>query len=153
MAAIAWLLCAAPAQAGLCGTFLDPMSVSATPLQFGNYLAASAAASTTSITVSCGLLGIDLLPSFSIALSAGGSGTPAARAMTRNSVPLGYNIYDSNLYTHVVGDGSAGSTVYNYNGGLLHLGSTVFTAYGRLPQGQFVPAGTYGDTIVLTVTF
>ena len=27
------------------------------------------------------------------------------------------------------------------------------TIYGRIPTGQLVPAGTYGDSITVTVTF
>ena len=36
---------------------------------------------------------------------------------------------------------------------LLSLGSFTFTGFGRLPQGQYVPAGAYADRITVTVSF
>lgn len=149
-----FLLLPLPARAGLCGTFLDPMSVAATGLGFGNYLPASVSTSNSTITMSCGLLGLDLLPSFTVALSAGNSASMITRKMVFGAQSLNYNIYTTSGYATVWGDGTGGSVTQSVNGGLLQLGSTNFTAYGRLPAGQYVSAGgPYLDTITVSVTF
>jgi spore coat protein U-like protein len=145
------LLMTRPASALLCGTFLDPVSVSATNLNFGTYIASSAATANTTVTVSCGLP-IDLLNDFSISLSAGNSLNPAARLLKQGSAQLGYNIYTDGGFMTVWGDGT-GSTVTQGYSSVLSLGRASFTGFGRLPQGQFVPAGTYSDRITVTVTF
>jgi spore coat protein U-like protein len=148
------LLLPLPAQAGLCGTFLDPMSVAATGMGFGNYLAASASASNSTITISCGLLGIDLLPSFTVALSAGSSASMITRKMVFGAQKLNYNIYTNSGYATVWGDGTGGSVTQSITGSVLQLSSTNFTAFGLLPAGQFVTAGgPYLDTITVSVTF
>lgn len=148
---IALLLLTRPASALLCGTFLDPISVSATDLNFGVYVPSSAVTANTSVTVSCGL-SIDLLTDFHISLSAGNSLNPAARQMKKGGDQLGYNIYTDGGYMTVWGDGSGGSVTQAFNS-VLALGSVGFTGFGRLPQGQFVPAGAYSDRITVTVTF
>jgi spore coat protein U-like protein len=147
------LLLPLPAQAGLCGTFLDPMSVSGTTMGFGNYLPASASPSNSTITVSCGL-GIDLLPSFTVALSAGRSGSMITRTMVFGTQSLNYNIYTTIGYGTVWGDGTGGSVTQSVNGSVLQLGNTNFTAFGLLPAGQYVAAGgPYLDTITVSVSF
>lgn len=146
------LLASRPAEAGLCGTVLDPMSVSATALAFGNYLAASASASTNTVAVSCGLLGLDLLPNFTVALSAGNSTNMITRKMLFGAHGLNYNIYTTLGGATVWGDGSGGSVTQSFSS-LLQLGSASFTGYGRLPAGQFVTAGGYSDILIVTVTF
>lgn len=151
--ALILLLVPRPAAAALCGTFLDPLSVSATTLAFGNYLAASASASTTTVTISCGLLGLDLLPSFTVALSAGNSASMATRKMLFGAASLNYNIYTTLGGASIWGDGSGGSVTQSFNGGLLHLGTVPFTGYGRVPVAQYVKAGPYTDTLTVTVTF
>jgi spore coat protein U-like protein len=151
--ALVLLLAATPARAGLCGTFLDPMSVSANTLVFGNYLASTASASNAKITISCGLLGLDLLPSFTIALSPGSSANAAARTLLFGSKPLSYNVYTAMSYASIWGDGTGGSVTQPYNGPLLQLGNTQFTAFGLIPAGQFVTPGPYTDSMTVTVSF
>jgi spore coat protein U-like protein len=148
---LALLLLTRPASALLCGTFLDPVSVSATTLNFGTYVPSSAATANTSVTVSCGLP-IDLLNDFHISLSAGNSLDPAARLLKQGGGQLGYNIYTDSGFMTVWGDGTGGSVTQGYSS-VLSLGRASFTGFGRLPQGQFVPAGTYSDRITVTVTF
>jgi spore coat protein U-like protein len=147
---LAWLLLTRPAAALLCGTFLDPMTVSATNLNFGNYLAGSDATANTTVTIRCSLLGLDLLPDFRVQLSAGNAATPDARYLKLGSGKLYYNIRDGS--GSVWGDGSAGSVEQTYDG-LLSLGSINFTGFGRIPAGQYVAAGTYGDRITVTVIY
>lgn len=143
---------AAPAQALLCGTVLDPMSVSATGLSFGTYFPSSANTATVTVNVSCGLLGLDLLPAFTVSLSPGNAASASARYMNRAGSHLNYNIYSTPAYTKVLGDGTGGTVQDTYSG-LLSLGTISFTGYGTAPAGQFIRAGAYTDTILVTVTY
>ena len=149
---LALLLMTRPASALLCGTFLDPIIVSATDLNFGVYIPSGASTANTTVTVSC-TIPIDLLTDFHVSLSAGNALTdPSARFLKQGSSRLGYNIFTDGSYMTVWGDGSSTSTDRGYSS-LLALGSTSFTGFGRLPQGQYVPAGAYSDHITVTVTF
>jgi spore coat protein U-like protein len=147
------LLAARPAHALLCGTILDPMSVSADPLNFGNYIPTDAGFANTHVKVSCGLLGLDLLPNFTVALSAGNAATPLGRYLAMSGARLEYNIYADPGFATIWGDGSSGSVTQTFNG-VLTLGNNItFTGYGRIPAGQYVAAGIYRDTITVTVSY
>jgi spore coat protein U-like protein len=150
IALLAWLLFTRPAAALLCGSFLNPMSVSASALSFGNYLPGGNSAANTTVTIKCALLGLDLLPDFRVRLSAGNAVTPDARYLKLGTGKLFYNVYtgDGGIW----GDGSAGSVEQAYDG-LLSIGNISLTGFGRLPAGQYVPAGTYADRITVTVIF
>jgi spore coat protein U-like protein len=150
--ASALLSYAAPAKALLCGTVLDPMSVTATALNFGNYFPSSASAATMTVKINCGLLGVDLLPAFTLGLSAGNSGNPAARYLNRGGTHMNYNIYSTISYSRALGDGTAGTLLSSY-AGLLSIGTISFTGYGNIPAGQYLPAGSYSDTIMVTVSY
>jgi spore coat protein U-like protein len=68
---------------------------------------------------------------------------------------LDYNLYFSTAYTQVWGDGSAGTfrgtaTLFVSPGSPATARGTV---YGMIPAGQDVAAGTYSDTIVMTVNY
>jgi spore coat protein U-like protein len=150
--AVLLVLAPKPAQALLCGTVLDPISVSSTTLVFGNYLAPSQSAANHTVTISCGL-GLDLLPSFTVALSAGQAASFGPRKMSFGAALLNYNIYTTPGFATVWGDGSGATVTQSFNGSLLSLGSTTFTGYGRVPAGQYVAPGGYTDTLTVTVTF
>lgn len=145
-----------PAQALLtCGSgalFASAVTVSATALNFGTYTPASARFASATISVECGLLGLDLLPGFVLSLTSQNGSNPSARFMERSGVPLAYNVYTSNGYGAVWGDGSNGSVTQSY-GALLSLGGINYTAWGRLPAGQYVAAGAYSDWITVTVSY
>ena len=151
IALLALALSTRPAAALLCGSILDPITVSATGLAFGVYLPGSAATANTTVKVAC-TIPLDLLTDFTISLSAGNAATPAARLLRHGGDQLGYNIFADAGYTAVWGDGSAGSVTQGYSS-ILALGSAQFTGFGRLPQGQYVAAGPYSDRITVTVTF
>ena len=54
----------------------------------------------------------------------------------------------------VWGDGSTGShTVSDSYLALLTPTTKHYTVYGRVPGGQNKPAGTYSDTVTVTVTY
>jgi spore coat protein U-like protein len=140
------------AAAPKCNGGANLAQVSATPLSFGNYNAASPTAATANatITVSCVNPGRDL-PNFTVALSTGGAGGYAPRRLSSGANLLNYNIFTTAGFTSVWGDGSGGSVIVSDPGGA--YSSVNFTAYGRIPVGQFVPAGSYTDTITVTVTY
>jgi spore coat protein U-like protein len=145
------VLTPSPAVALLCGTVLEPVRVTATPLSFGLYAPSATGNLFVSSTISldCGLLSLDLLPSFTLALSAGNAGTPSARYMLMGASRLNYNLYTTAAHT-TVWDDSANTQSYS---ALLNLGTVSYTAYGAVFAGQYVPAGTYNDTITVTVNY
>jgi spore coat protein U-like protein len=156
--AAAALACAAtPAHALLvCGSgalFASAVVVSATDLVF-SYTPSSNAFASADVRVRCGALGIDLLPSFTVSLTSANGGSPATRYLTGPGANLGYNVYINNSYSGsaVWGDGSAGSVTQSY-GSILVLGDIKYTAWGRVPAGQYVAAGTYADVMTVTVSY
>ena len=143
-----------PANALLCGSILSPVTVSATPLSFGTYLPGLPSPANATIKVSCAIP-LDLLIGFHISLSAGNAvGHPSARYLKHGTADqLSYNIYTGSGTTDPVwGDGSDGTVDQTY-AGLLSIGAMNFTAYGRLPQNQFVAPGAYTDRITVTVSY
>jgi spore coat protein U-like protein len=126
----------------------NPAQVTATNLSFGNYNAASPTATTANatITVSCVDPARDL-PAFTVALSVASN----PRQLTSGANTLNYNIFTTSAYTTVWGDGTNGTVTQSHVGGALN--SFSYTAYGRIPAGQFVPTGSYTQTITVTVTY
>jgi spore coat protein U-like protein len=141
------------AQALLCGTVLDPIVVSATALNFGVYdsTTASPNRANATITVSC-TIPVDLLTDFTLKLSTGNAASYAPRKMASGTPQLSYNLYTSSGYSTVWGDGTGGTAYLNY-GSVLALFSQQFTVYGQVPIGQYVAAGTYSDTIIVTMEY
>ena len=151
--ALLWAIanCCVAQAAPKCNGGGNPAQVTATDLNFGNYNAASPSATTANatVTVSCVDNGREL-PSFTVALSTGGSGTYAPRRLSSGANTLNYNIFTTGAYTSVWGNGAGGSVIVSDTGG---VNSLSFTAYGRIPAGQYVAAGSYADTITVTVTY
>jgi len=90
-----------------------------------------------------------------VSMNAGSYGSMATREMASGTNRLDYNLYTTIARTVVWGDGSQGSATVTMTGGRVNAGVRRFsrTIYGRIPTGQFVAPGTYGDTITVTVTF
>jgi spore coat protein U-like protein len=69
---------------------------------------------------------------------------------------LSYNLYFDAAYTQIRGNGTGGS---QQGGATFTLtpsaptGSTTSVIYGRIPALQDVAAGSYTDTIIVTVTY
>ena len=141
------------ASAATCNTAANPPTVSATALSFGNYNAVTnaAAASNGTVTVRC-VAAARTLPTFTIKLSKGTGASYAPRKMASGVNRLNYNIYTSKAYTTVWGDGTGGSVLQNYAAASL-LNLKTFTAFGQIPAHQYVKAGSYTDTITVTVTY
>ncbi|MEF9387891.1 spore coat protein U domain-containing protein [Ralstonia solanacearum species complex bacterium KE056] len=76
----------------------------------------------------------------------------SGRLLTRSgdTQTVGYNLYTSSAYTTAWGDGSGSSSTVAGTGTGLAQSTTVF---GRLPAQTTPQAGTYTDTIIVTVTY
>jgi len=118
-------------------------TISPATLSFGGYMAYNPTPLdvTASLSVTCDkpvLVTISIGPSFN-------SGNTANRQMRSpsSSMPLNYNIYSNKKRTHVWGEGAEAVTA-NAN--------KPITIYGRIPNGQDVPAGDYSDSMIMTIT-
>lgn len=101
---------------------------------------------TGSITVTC-----NPNAAFSIALSDGGGTGYANRRMLRTPAgyQLNYQLYSNSGRTTVWGDGTGGTSTVSYTS----RASATATVYGQVPALQNVGAGSYSDTVVVTITY
>jgi len=147
------ILAAAAMTAWLAAPPAHACTVSATGVAFGAYDTLSAAPDdgTGSIVLVCH----PNVHAPSVELDAGLSGLFSPRRMNSGAAALDYNLYTSATRLIVWGNGLGGSVAVTLTGGGVTAGQRTFerTIYGRIPAGQSVPAGTYGDTIVVTVVF
>jgi len=140
---------------------LADCSLSSTGVAFGIYDPTTTAAtdSTGNLTLVCTYLsGSGQRVNYSLALSAGNSGTFTQRWMRSGPSALNYNLFDTAARVRVWGDGSAG-TVLISDGFAVGPGQgngrreVLYPIYGRIPAQQAVATGNYSDTIVVTLTF
>ena len=119
-------------------------TVNAQSVAFGSYdvFSAQALDGTGNVSVNCS-------PSagYTVSLSSGG-GSYSQRQMASANDVLNYNLYTSASRSTVWGDSTGGTSTVGGNGE-----SANHTVYGRIPAGQNRKAGSYGDTIIVTVTF
>jgi spore coat protein U-like protein len=85
-----------------------------------------------------------------ISLDRGLTGSYAAREMRQGEERLLYNLYLDAQRSIVWGDGTDGSRAGP--GVITHgaMGTTTTYVFGRIPAGQDVVAGVYGDTVRVT---
>ena len=126
-------------------------SVTTVGVAFGVYDVFSSAPllSAGSVSVRCVGLGTGT-EQVSISLSTGGSGSFNPRTLSQGSERLNYNLYLDPGYTQIWGNGTGGT--------LKHVSVSnnrpaVIPIFGRIPPGQDVSAGTYSDTIVVTIDY
>lgn len=164
-AALPLMITAIPAHAG---TASSTFSVTATVvnsckinsvgnLAFGNYDPTSATAATGSSSISVNCTKGD---AYTIALNYGvNGGTAANRIMSDGATPtadlLNYNLYTDSAYKNVWNSTcTAGNNCDGGTGAGPGAGNALtYTVYGQIAAGQNVPAGSYSDTITLTVNF
>ncbi len=130
--------------------------VTATSINFGNYDVFSPIPvdSTASINVTC------KIPSNSpqaplpviISLSPGNSGSFSPRSMQSTGADtLDYNLYTNASMSTIWGDGGGSSSVQTaFVAKDMPWSATLF---GRIPAQQNVRAGSYSDTITVTIDF
>jgi len=134
-------------------TLVDTCLISASPLTFQPYVAGSGAvAGTSTISLRCSNGAL-----YAVGLSAGSTPgtTIGQRLLANGSNTLQYNLYTSNAYTTVWGDGTSGSTVVS--GLSSGFGSPIsLTIYGQVPDNasnKLSLAGSYSDTIVIVLAY
>lgn len=129
-------------------------TVTATAVSFGNYnpIAATTNDATGTVQVTCTMV-VALGGSYTIDLSAGSSGNAAQRTLKQGASSLNYNLYTDAGRSTVWGDGTGGSSHVSPTFTALLFVQQSATIYGRIPAGQNVAAGSYGDTITVTVTY
>jgi spore coat protein U-like protein len=140
----------------------DPScSVSTPGLAFGSYdvYAAGATNGNATLSVKC-----DLNPppgnadiNYTISLSTGSSNSFVQRQMKSGANTFGYNLYTSNAYSVVWGDGN-GTTATISGSMRLKVPSpsqtNTHTVYGQIPALQDVAvANNYQDNVTVTVTY
>jgi spore coat protein U-like protein len=133
-------------------------TVSASSIAFGNYnpLSPTGDAAVGSWTVTCNAIGSGTATvAGTLSLSTGLSGRYSARTMKSGTNALQYNIYLTPSYTQIFGDGSAGTFAPSDSGTVTagQVYQVTGNMYGFMPPSQDVPAGSYLDSIVVTVTY
>lgn len=130
-------------------TILSACLVTALPLAFGTYDPTSATPldQTTTITSTC-----TLGTTYTLGLNAGTGvgGTTTTRVMTGTPAGLlNYQLFQNAGRTTNWGNNPGTDTVAGTGTGLPQLS----TVYGRIPATQNQPAGSYLDTITVTLTY
>jgi spore coat protein U-like protein len=130
-------------------------SVAATAVNFGTYnpLSGTPDDAAGTVTFSCDLL-VGLFMSWTVSLSTGNSGSYSPRLLNKGVSTLSYNLYTSAARSSVWGDGTGVTSVVSDQRTLV-IGSNTYNypVYGRIPIGQDAAAGSYTDTIVVTVNY
>ncbi len=125
-------------------TVVTSCSVSATDLAFGNYDPVLGTLGTSTVTSNC-----TLATSYSLALDFGGAPDINSRVMDGpNANTLGYQLYQD--VTRLIPWGTGADELTGLVGTGLDAPLTVF---GTIPAAQNVEAGSYTDTVTVTLTF
>lgn len=130
-------------------TVIDVCAVSAGNLSFGTYspIAGSALDGTSTITVTC-----SLGTAYNLRLDGGtnGSGVSARQMLRASGTELmNYSLYRDPARTNNWGQTDNTDTVSATGTGL----NQDHTVYGRIPASENVPAGSYSDTVTVTVSY
>ncbi len=134
---------------GVSATVLNACLVTATNMAFGSYNPTSStptdATSTINVTCTPGT-------SFNVGLNAGSTGgaTVSTRQMLNGATPLGYALYSNAGRSTNWGNTPGTDTVAQTASTILPIS---FTVYGRISPQQDVGAGSYTDTVTVTVSY
>ncbi|HEY0012070.1 MAG TPA: spore coat protein U domain-containing protein [Allosphingosinicella sp.] len=135
---------------GVSATVAANCTISTTALAFGSIdsLSASAVNGTGGVAIAC-TNGSTWTATADV--GAGAGATFAARRMTSGANTLSYSLFTDAGRTTVWGNGTNSTGVITSTG----TGSTQnITIYGQIPGSQTgVPAGSYSDTVAVTVTY
>ena len=125
-------------------------TISASGVSFGAYdvFSASPTDSTGSVTYRCGNSDKDI----TITISKGSSATFSPRTLKQGSESLNYNLFRDAGYTLIWGDGTSGTSTY-FIKNPPNSADVVLTVYARTPAAQDVSAGSYSDSVVVTIEY
>lgn len=125
----------------------DVCAVAATPVAFGNYESGSSSVVNArgQVNVSC-----TVGTAYTVGLSGGTSANTAQRELSNGANgSLDYNLYQDAAYSVVWGDSAGVNTV----SGTYTTAQQPLEVYGRISGGQAAAAGSYSDTITVTITY
>ncbi len=125
-------------------TVLSACSLSGSTLSFGDYTSGQ----TQNLDISGTVNYVNCSGNLTLALDGGTSGNINARQMSQGGDRLNYQIYRNSVRNAIWGSGADSHGVV-----LIGTQSGSVTVYGRIPASQIVPAGTYTDTVNITLTF
>jgi spore coat protein U-like protein len=94
------------------------------------------------------------VPLVTVAINEGLHWSGGTRRMTLSGgsgAYLSYNLYTDATATDVWGDGTGGTSTVSVRAKLRKNRDLTF--YGRVPEGQDVPVGSYHDTLTVTITW
>lgn len=140
--------------------------VSSTPLSFGSYdrMDILPNDSQATVTLSCqedAFVGLGEVVNYTISLDTGASASFSPRTMQNGPHNLNYNLYTDPTRLLIWGDGTGGTNTVQGSLAvplcIIIVGCAIVTAepsvYGRIPTAQNVAAGSYSDTITVTVSY
>jgi len=119
-------------------------------LNFGNYnpTATSALTGSTTVTLTC-------TPgsSYNIGMNAGSGtgGTVTLRQMTNGAATLGYELFRDSGYSNNWGN-TVGTDTLSGTTSTSSLTNTI-NVYGEIPANEVAGAGSYADSVTMTVTY
>lgn len=144
----------AVANLAVSATVTSNCAISTSPLAFGAYSytganLATPLTATGSVSVTC-TSGATAEVTLGVGANnnAGSPAIPLRRMLSGTTNYLSYFLYKNAIHTEVWADTTATSAAVTANG-VAH----VITVYGEIPAAQNVQAGSYGDTVIATVTF
>jgi spore coat protein U-like protein len=156
LGAAAWLILPAPPARATCIGGACTCSIASDGAAFGGYdaLRQESVSAVGSITVTCRADVKETEVGYEIVLGAGRSQDFTQRVMTSDAAVMRYNLYTDAARTTVWGDGS-GATATVTDSYLAGAGPErrSYSVYGLIPGGQNLNAGSYGDTVVVTVIY
>jgi spore coat protein U-like protein len=123
-------------------------------LNFGSYdpLETSPVDSIGNLTYFCS----QPVPIVTITIDRGGAGNVHNRRMVnsggQHADALHYNVYLDAAQTTIWGDGTQGSQIWSAPNPAVRTRIDV-PIYGRVPAGQNVGVGSYGDTLMITINY
>ncbi len=144
-----------------CALAATTCGVSTPGLAFGNYdvFAASVTNGNATLTITCSLNpppGAATV-NYTISMSTGISGSFVQRQMKSGVNALGYNLYTSNAYSVIWGDGTGTTKTVTGSLRLTSANPTQSvkpTVYGQIPALQDAAvANNYADNVTVTVTY
>jgi spore coat protein U-like protein len=136
---------------GVSATVTDNCTLTTSPVAFGNVDATSGANvdATGGVSVTCTS---GTAWSASADAGAGAGATLASRKLANGANLLDYSLYTESTRTTLWGDGVGGTTATIDGTGT--GAAQANTIYARVPAGQSsAPAGSYSDTVAVTVTY